>query len=55
MTYRKAFTLTRVIKIVDYPAVAVLDEMTIDDVHHYAMVDITPVEYNLITAPQSPH
>ena len=36
-------------------AVAVLDEMTIDDVHHYAMVDITPVEYNLITASQSPH
>ena len=32
-----------------------LDEMTIDDVHHYAMVDITPVEYNLITASQSQH
>lgn len=35
--------------------VAILDEMTIDDVHHYAMVDITPVEYNLITASRSQH
>jgi biopolymer transport protein ExbD len=32
-----------------------LDEMTIDDVHHYAMVDITPEEYTLITALRSQH
>jgi biopolymer transport protein ExbD len=25
-----------------------LDEMTIDDVHHYAMVDITPGEYSIM-------
>jgi len=29
-------------------AVDILDEMTIDDVHHYAMVDITPMEYNIL-------
>jgi biopolymer transport protein ExbD len=28
-------------------AVDILDEMKIDDVHHYALVDITPTEYNL--------
>jgi hypothetical protein len=29
-------------------AVDILDEMKIDDVPHYALVDITPNEYNLI-------
>jgi biopolymer transport protein ExbD len=29
-------------------AVDILDEMKIDDVPHYALVDITPTEYNLI-------
>jgi hypothetical protein len=30
--------------------VDILNEMTIDDVHHYAMVEITPDEYNIILA-----
>ena len=30
--------------------VNILDEMTIDQVHRYAMVDITPLEYNIVTA-----
>ncbi len=30
--------------------VNILDEMTIDEVHRYAMVDISPGEYGLITA-----
>jgi len=28
----------------------ILNEMTIDDVHHYALVEITPDEYNIILA-----
>jgi biopolymer transport protein ExbD len=31
--------------------VAILDEMAIDDVHHYAMVDITPKEYDIMSSP----
>jgi hypothetical protein len=31
--------------------VAVLDEMAIDDVHHYAMVNITPKEYDIMSSP----
>ena len=30
--------------------VDILNEMTIDDVHHYALVEITPDEYNVILA-----
>jgi biopolymer transport protein ExbD len=30
--------------------VAILDEMTIDDVHHYAMVDISPQEYDIMSS-----
>jgi biopolymer transport protein ExbD len=30
--------------------VDILNEMTIDDVHHYALVEITPDEYNIILA-----
>jgi biopolymer transport protein ExbD len=30
--------------------VDILNEMTIDDVHHYALVEITPYEYNIILA-----
>ena len=32
--------------------VAILDEMAIDDVHHYAMVDITPMEYDIMASPR---
>jgi hypothetical protein len=32
--------------------VAILDEMAIDDVHHYAMVDLSPQEYQLMQAKQ---
>jgi biopolymer transport protein ExbD len=32
--------------------VAILDEMTIDDVHHYAMVDLSTQEYQLMQAKQ---
>jgi hypothetical protein len=31
--------------------VALLDEMTIDDVHHYAMVDISSREYDIMSSP----
>jgi len=31
--------------------VAILDEKTIDDVHHYAMVDISPREYDIMSSP----
>jgi biopolymer transport protein ExbD len=31
--------------------VAILDEMTIDDVHHYAMVDISSREYDIMSSP----
>jgi len=33
--------------------VNILDEMTIDDIHRYAMVDITPDEYKLILATEA--
>jgi biopolymer transport protein ExbD len=32
--------------------VAILDEMAIDDVHHYALVDLSPQEYQLMQAKQ---
>ena len=31
--------------------VDILDEMTVDDVHHYAMVDISPQEYDIMSSP----
>jgi len=33
--------------------VNILDEMTIDDIHRYAMVDISPQEYQLIKATEA--
>ncbi len=31
--------------------VDILDEMAIDDVHHYAMIDISPGEYDIMSSP----